>query len=157
MFTPDFIDFIRLLNKKNVQYMVVGGYAVGLHGYPRYTGDLDIWIQISDTNAEKMMVVLNEFGVHIPKLSKEDFLRENPLAGVHFGREPLRIDILNSIDGVNFEECYSNKQTMIFEGTPIYYIHFDDLKKNKLSSGRTKDKADIEELEMKFKKLNKPK
>jgi len=155
MFTPDFIDFIRLLNEKNVQYMVVGGYAVGLHGYPRYTGDLDIWIQISDTNAEKMMVVLNEFGVHIPNISKQDFLRENPLAGVHFGREPLRIDILNSIDGVNFNECYPNKQTMIFEGIPIYYIHFDDLKKNKLSSGRTKDKADIEELEAKFKKQKK--
>lgn len=135
--------------------MLVGGYAVGLHGYPRYTGDLDIWIQISDSNANKMLVVLKEFGVNIPNLTKEDFLRENPLSGVHFGREPLRIDILNTIDGVKFEECYPNKQTTVFEGTTIHYIHFNDLKKNKLSSGRTKDKADIEELEAKFKKKKK--
>lgn len=155
MFTPDFIDFISILNKHNVQYMLVGGYAVGLHGYPRYTGDLDIWIQISDANANKMLVVLKEFGVNIPNLTKEDFLRENPLSGVHFGREPLRIDILNTIDGVKFEECYPNKQTTVFEGTTIHYIHFNDLKKNKLSSGRTKDKADIEELEAKFKKKKK--
>lgn len=152
MFTPDFIDFISLLNKHEVEYMVVGGYAVGLHGYPRYTGDLDIWIRISDSNATKMLIVLKEFGVHIPNLTKADFLRENPLSGVHFGHEPLRIDILNTIDGVKFEECYPNRQTTIFEGTTIYYIHFNDLKKNKLSSGRTKDKADIEELEEKFKK-----
>ena len=155
MFTPDFFDFITLLNNHNVQYMVVGGYAVGLHGYPRYTGDLDIWIQVSDENANKMLVVLKEFGVNIPNLTKDDFLRENPLSGVHFGREPLRIDILNTIDGVKFEECYPNKLTTIFEGTIIHYIHFNDLKKNKLSSGRTKDKADIEELENKFKKKKK--
>jgi hypothetical protein len=152
MFSPDFIDFIKLLNNHEVKYMVVGGYAVGLHGYPRYTGDMDIWIQISETNANKMLEVLNEFGVTIPNLTKEDFLRENPLSGVHFGREPLRIDILNCIDGVKFDECYMNKQTSVFEGVPIDYIHFNDLKKNKLSSGRTKDKADIEELEEKFKK-----
>jgi hypothetical protein len=155
MFSPDFIDFIKLLNKHNVKYLVVGGYAVGLHGYPRYTGDLDIWIEISDDNAEKMMLVMLEFGINIPDLTKKDFLRENPLSGVHFGREPLRIDILNSIDGVVFKDCYPNKQSLIFEGTPIYYIHFDDLKKNKLSSGRTKDKADIEELEAKFNKNKK--
>ena len=152
MFTPDFIDFIQLLNKHEVKYMVVGGYAVGLHGYPRYTGDLDIWIQISEENATKMLLVLKEFGVNIPDLKKEDFLRENPLSGVHFGREPLRIDILNKIDGVAFDECYPNKLSNVFEGTTIHYIHFNDLKKNKLSSGRTKDKADIEELEAKFKK-----
>ena len=152
MFTPDFIDFIQLLNKHEVKYMVVGGYAVGLHGYPRYTGDLDIWIQISEENATKMLLVLKEFGVNIPDLKKEDFLRETPLSGVHFGREPLRIDILNKIDGVVFDECYPNKLTHVFEGTTIHYIHFNDLKKNKLSSGRTKDKADIEELEAKFKK-----
>lgn len=155
MFSPDFIDFIRLLNAHHVKYMVVGGYAVGLHGYPRYTGDLDIWIQISVENAQKMMDVMTEFGISIPHLQKDDFLRENPLSGVHFGREPLRIDILNSIDGVVFDDCYPNKQSIIFEGTPIYYIHFDDLKKNKLSSGRTKDKADIEELEVKFNKNKK--
>ncbi|MCX6296696.1 MAG: hypothetical protein NTX97_11650 [Bacteroidetes bacterium] len=152
MFSPDFIDFIKILNKHHVEYMIIGGYAVGLHGYPRYTGDLDIWIKISETNANKMLTVLNEFGVHIPNLTKEDFLRENPLSGVHFGREPLRIDILNTIDGVKFEACYPNKQTTVFEGTTIHYIHFNDLKKNKLSSGRTKDKADIEELEAKLKK-----
>ena len=152
MFSPDFLDFIKLLNKHQVEYMVVGGYAVGLHGYPRYTGDLDIWINISDSNADKMLIALNDFGVKIEGLTKNDFLRENPMSGVHFGREPLRIDILNSIDGVKFEECYSQKQVTKFEGVTIHYIHFKDLKKNKLSTGRSKDKADIEELESKIKK-----
>jgi hypothetical protein len=152
MFTRDFLDFIDLLNKNKVEYMIVGGYAVGLHGYPRYTGDLDIWIRISEDNAQKMINVLNEFGVSIPGLTKKDFLRENPLSGVHFGREPLRIDILNSIDGVQFENCYPNRQTTLFENIEINFIHFNDLKTNKLSTGRSKDKGDIEELEEKFKK-----
>ena len=154
MFTKDFTDFINLLNQYQVEYMVVGGYAVGYYGYPRYTGDLDIWIRISEGNAAKMLVVLNEFGVSIPGLKKEDFMRENPLSGVHFGREPLRIDILSTIDGVKFEDCYVNRQTTNFDGTSINYIHYNDLKKNKLSSGRTRDKADIEELELKFKNKN---
>ena len=94
-----------------------------------------------------MLLVLKEFDVQIPGLSKDDFLRKNPMSGIHFGREPLRIDILNSIDGVKFEECYGNRQVTKFEGVSIHYIHFNDLKKNKLSSARTKDKADVEELE----------
>ncbi len=155
MFSPDFIDFIETLNNHEVEYMVVGGYAVALHGYPRYTGDMDIWINISEANATKMLIVLKDFGVSIPGLTKDDFLRANPLSGVHFGREPLRIDILSTIDGVKFEDCFPNRQTTQFQGTTINYIHFNDLKKNKLSSGRTKDKADIEELEEKFKKKKK--
>lgn len=151
MFTPDFLDFIKLLNNHKVEYLVVGGYAVGLHGYPRYTGDLDIWIRISEDNASKMLVVLKEFGVHIPGLSKSDFLREQPLAGLHFGLPPLRIDILNQIDGVKFDECYPNRRVLELEGVKIDFINFSDLKKNKLSSGRSKDIADIEELEKKKK------
>ena len=153
MYQRDFIEFIELLNKHKVQYLVVGGYAVGFHGYPRYTGDLDIWIKISETNASNMMTVVKEFGVGVKGLSKDDFLRESPLAGVHFGNEPLRIDILNSIDGVSFDECYPNKENKTFGGVKIDYINFNDLKKNKLSSGRSKDITDVEEIE-KRKKAN---
>lgn len=151
MFTKEFLDFIKLLNKHNVEYMIVGGYAVGYHGYPRYTGDLDIWINISERNAGKMILVMNEFGVVIPDLKKEDFLRDNPMAGIYFGREPLRIDILNSIEGVKFEECYPNRNVTNFEGTPVNYIHYKDLIKNKLKTGRRQDKVDVEKLEKRFK------
>lgn len=152
MFSSDFLDFIKLLNKHSVEYMIVGGYAVGFYGYPRYTGDMDIWINTSEDNANKMLVVMKEFGVVIPGLTKEDFMRDTDLSGVNFGREPLRIDILSSIDGVKFYECYPNKLVTDFEGVAMNYISFNDLKKNKLSTGRGKDKVDVEEIEKKMKK-----
>ena len=147
MLSLHFKEFIELLNLHGVEYMIVGGYAVGFHGYPRYTGDLDIWIKISDRNAEKMMLVVNEFPAPKNLFSKVDFLSDKPLSGGFFGKEPYRIDILNSIEGVHFDECYPNAQKFDFEGTQLCFIHFNDLKKNKLSTGRLKDKADIEELE----------
>ena len=141
-----------MLNKYKVEYLIVGGYAVGFYGYPRYTGDLDIWIKISEENAERMMKVITEFPAPKDLFSKEDFLNEQPLAGGFFGKEPFRIDILNSIDGVAFDECFPHAQRITFEGTEMCFIHYNDLKKNKLSTGRTKDKLDIEEIEKKLKK-----
>ncbi|CAN5901334.1 nucleotidyl transferase AbiEii/AbiGii toxin family protein [soil metagenome] len=142
MISQHFKDFIEMLNKHNVQYLIVGGYAVGFHGFRRFTGDLDIWIKISDDNADKMMKVITEFPAPKNLFKKEDFLNEKPLAGGYFGLEPFRIDILNSIDGVTFDECFPNAAKHNFEGTEMYFIHFNDLKKNKLSSGRLKDKME---------------
>ena len=109
-FTKDFIDFISLLNQKKVEYMVVGGYAVGLHGYPRYTGDLDIWINKTEVNVDKLLIVIGEFGGPLAQINKEQFLKnatkQNPSPGVSFGRDPLRIEVVSSIDGVDFESCY---------------------------------------------------
>ena len=147
MISQHFKDFLDLLNKQKVEYLIVGGYAVGFHGHPRYTGDLDIWIRISEVNAEKMMMVMNEFPAPKNLFEKEDFLNEKPLAGGYFGIPPFRIDILNSIEGVKFEECFLNAQRINFEGTEMCFIHYNDLVKNKLSTGRKKDELDIEEIE----------
>lgn len=149
MISRHFKDFIDLLNKHNVQHIIIGGYAVSYYGYPRYTGDLDIWIKVSEENAEKMMLVLKEFPAPKDLFKKEDFLNEKPLAGGFFGKEPFRIDILNSIEGVTFDECFPKVQSIDFEGTKMRFINFTDLKKNKLSTGRLKDKVDIEEIEKK--------
>ena len=100
----DFRDFIHLLNQHGVEYLVVGGYALAFHGKPRHTGDLDIWINISETNAVKMVTVLDKFGVSSLGLSKADFLKEGYVSQI--GYPPLRIDILNSIDGISFPAGY---------------------------------------------------
>ncbi|MFN0200253.1 MAG: DUF6036 family nucleotidyltransferase [Bacteroidia bacterium] len=157
MINADFLDFICILNAKEVEYLIVGGYAVSFHGYPRYTGDLDIWIKVSEENAIKMMSALNDFGINVPNLSVADFLRTDEMAGIFFGREPQRIDIINVVDGINFEACYEQKEIFVYNDITIPYLNFEDLKINKLSSGRAKDKADIKELEKRKKKKDKPK
>ncbi len=140
----DFEDFIGLLNKHKVQYMVVGGYALAFHGKPRYTGDIDIWIQISDANATKLLKVIKDFGLSSLGFTKEDFLKEGYISQI--GRPPLRIDILNSIDGVDFDEAYAGVQKTDIEGLTVPYIGLGDFIKNKQTSGRKKDLADIQEI-----------
>ncbi|MEO6884035.1 MAG: hypothetical protein ABI199_08425 [Bacteroidia bacterium] len=148
-----------MLNHHNVAYMVVGGYAVGLHGHPRYTGDLDIWIQKTDENADRLLKVVSDFGGPLAQINKEQLLqnatKQNPSPGISFGREPVRIEVLTSIDGVEFSDCTKRALTKEIQGISLRYIHYEDLKKNKLSTGRTQDKADIEALEKKFKHSNK--
>jgi hypothetical protein len=153
--TKNFTDFIDLLNKHSVEYMVVGGYAVGLHGYPRYTGDLVIWIRKAEANVDKLLLVIRDFGGPLAEISKDQFLKnatkQNPSPGIAFGREPLRIEVISSIDGVEFDNCYSRALTKKIMNTDLRYIGYEDLKTNKLATGRTKDKADIEEIEMRLK------
>ena len=147
MLSPDFLDFIRILNEKEAEYLIVGGYAVSFHGYPRYTGDLDIWIKVSAENAPKIMSAIEAFGIANQAFTLADFLRTEDMAGIFFGREPQRIDIINVVDGIEFDACYAQKEMLLYENIAIPYLNFADLKTNKLSSGRTKDKADIRELE----------
>ena len=156
--SKDFADFIYLLNQHHVEYMIVGGYAVGLHGLPRYTGDLDVWVNKSDENIEKIKRVIVEFGglfseIDFNKLTMQS-TPTNLIPGIGFGREPMRIEILGALVGVEFFDCYKNAEQKTIEGLPIKYIHYDDLKKAKESSARLKDKGDIEELE-KLRKYNK--
>jgi predicted nucleotidyltransferase len=124
--------------------MVVGGYALAFHGKPRHTGDLDIWIDISSNNAEKMLLVIAEFGMASLGIEKDDFLRKGIITQI--GYPPLRIDILNEIDGVNFKEAYPEKLIIDIEGLMINYIGLDDLIKNKTSSGRHQDLTDVNTL-----------
>ncbi|MBN8838114.1 MAG: nucleotidyltransferase [Sphingobacteriia bacterium] len=145
----DFEDFIRLLNKYAVAYMVVGGYALAFHGKPRYTGDLDIWINISEDNAVKMLKVMKDFGMSTLGFEKEDFLRTGYITQI--GYPPLRIDILNNIDGLEFTEAIKNMQQVETDGLVINYIGLHDFLKNKQASGRSQDIADIEEIKKKIK------
>lgn len=147
---PDFEEFIKLLNQFEVAYMVVGGYALAFHGKPRYTGDLDIWIGISDDNASKMLLVLKEFGFGLLGFEKEDFLKENLIN--QLGYPPLRIDILTSIDGVSFEEAYQHKQIIEIEDWKANYIGLNEFIRNKQASGRLQDLADVKVLESKQRK-----
>jgi len=141
----DFEDFLKLLNSNKVAYMIVGGYALALHGKPRHTGDLDIWIDVTEDNAAKLVMVLKEFGMGSLGLEKEDFLKPGFMSQI--GYPPLRIDILNSIDGVTFSEASIGMQIIHLEDDLILnYIGLDDFLLNKQASGRKQDLADIREI-----------
>jgi len=145
MFSKDFKEFVELLIKHNVDYLVVGGYAVGIHGHPRYTGGLDIWLNISNENAERILTAVNEFGFSSYNLSIKDFTKEGSV--IQLGYPPLRIDLLNQIDGVTFSECIENKKEVTIEGVKINFISYNDLLKNKRASNRPQDIADLDNLQ----------
>ncbi len=140
----DFKEFIELLNEHKVEYLVVGGYAVGFHGHPRYTGDIDFWIAISKENAQKVVNVLRDFGMGVLALQTEDLIKEDII--IQLGYEPNRIDILTSVSGLNFEECYAQKIKATFDDITVNFIDLRNLRKNKAASGRAKDLGDLENL-----------
>lgn len=141
----DFIDFLRLCNQHEVKYLVIGGYAVSIHGYPRYTKDIDICIELSEENALKMIDVIKDFGFGSLGLTKEDFLKKNFVT--QLGYEPLRIDILNDIDGVSFSTAWENKKQIMYEGVFMNFIGYNELLILKKIAGRSQDRADIEKLQ----------
>ncbi len=143
----DFKEFIQLLNENNVKYLVVGGYAVGFHGYPRYTKDLDVWLLVSDKNAENVMKALKQFGFGHVGLNKADFLKYDEF--VQLGYPPNRIDLVTSCDGVEFNECYKSKIEVKVDEMKINFIDLENLRKNKKASGRPQDIADLDNLEPK--------
>jgi hypothetical protein len=142
---PDFKEFLELLNRNRVRYLIVGGYALAVHGRPRYTKDLDIWIEISDENARRVVQTLDEFGFASFELTKEDFLTSGTF--VQLGYEPVRIDLLTQPDGVEFETSFESRLEWIVDGVPINVIDLENLKRNKKASGRLQDLADLEQLE----------
>ena len=141
---PDFKDFLRLLNAHQVEYLLVGGYAVGYHGYPRATADMDIWVAISPKNADKLAVVLKAFGFDVPELSADLFLEENQI--IRMGVPPVRIEIITTASGVTFEDCYAERVADELDGIEVNLISLEHLKINKRASGRHKDLNDLEHL-----------
>ncbi len=141
----DFKEFIQLLNKNRVKYLIVGGYAVALHGHPRYTKDLDIWIYIEKNNAEKLINALHEFGFASLDIKSSDFLVNENV--IQLGSPPNRIDLLTSVDGVEFNSCYESKIQVKIEDIIVDFINLEDLKRNKKATGRYQDLADLENLE----------
>ena len=140
----DFLEFLRLLTDHKVRYVVIGGYAVAFHGYPRYTGDIDIFVEISKSNAKKLVQVFKDFGYDVPNLREEMFLNRGKI--IRIGEPPNRLEVLMGISGVSFEECYRNRIVCQAEGVKINFISRELLLQNKTSSGRLKDLVDVEHL-----------
>ena len=139
----DFKEFIELLNKNNVKYLVIGGYAVVYHGYVRSTNDIDIWVDISKGNIRKLLKALVEFGFSSLNLKEEDF---SPNQIIQLGYPPNRIDLITTPAGVDFETCYKTKEQATIDNVNICIIDLTNLIKTKKASNRTRDLADVEEL-----------
>lgn len=141
---PDYREFIQSLNDNGVHYLVVGGYAVAAHGHPRYTKDIDIWIWLNPANSTQLIRALHEFGFGTLGLTPEDFLEPDQI--VQLGYPPNRIDLLTTIPGVSFENCYPQRQVIDIDGIAVNFIDLESLKRNKQASGRAQDLADLENL-----------
>lgn len=143
LFNFDFLEFLELLDKHKVDFLLVGGYAVIIHGYTRSTGDLDLWINQTTENYHNLKKVYQDFGA--PIFSEEDF-QSDKFDVWSIGIEPRKIEILTHVDGLIFEESKAHCNWFELEKIKVPYIDFEDLIKNKLASGRYKDLADIEQL-----------
>ncbi|MBV5260859.1 hypothetical protein FLX56_20795 [Synechococcus moorigangaii CMS01] len=145
MLNQDFREFIQLLNDNQVKYLVVGGYAVAIHGHPRYTKDIDIWVEMSEENSRKLIMVLDQFGFGSLGITDEDF--QTPDQIIQLGYPPSRINLITTPDGVNFNNCYQSKVEVSIDNMMIDFIDLENLRKNKLASGRLQDLADLENLQ----------
>jgi hypothetical protein len=141
---PDFEELLRLLEEHGAEYLVVGGYAVAFHGYPRFTKDLDLFFDCSIENVGKIRSALIAFGFPESDLANEAFTTGGNI--VTFGIEPVRVDLLNEISGVEFHEAWAGRIRARYGEVEVNFIGRSDLIRNKLATNRTKDRADAEEL-----------
>ncbi len=141
----EFKEFLRSFIDHDVEYLLIGGYAVGYHGYPRATADITVWVACNRSNADRIVEALKAFGFDVPELTPALFLKEQRV--VRMGIAPLRIEISMSIDGVEFEACYRERIVDMIEGLKISIINLKHLKQNKRASGRLKDLADLDYLD----------
>jgi predicted nucleotidyltransferase len=140
----DFKEFLKLLNAHQVEYLLIGGYAVGYHGYPRATADMDIWIAMNPANADKVVAVLKKFGFDLPELSPQLFLKDWQI--IRLGVPPVRIELATTISGVDFKDCFPERIIADLDGVKVNLIDLKHLKLNKKASGRHSDLADLENL-----------
>ncbi len=144
MLNQDYKEMLSTLLEEKVNFLLVGAYAMAAHGYPRATGDIDIFIQSNETNAEKVYNALIKFGAPLNNVSIKDF--STPGTIFQIGVAPRRIDIINSIDGVSFEDAYSNRIIVEIESLPVPVLSKENIIKNKEATGRLKDKLDANSL-----------
>lgn len=144
MLNQDFKEFIESLNDNGVRYLVIGGYAVAYHGYPRYTKDIDIWIESAADNAANMVKALEQFGFASLGLQAADFLVPDQV--IQLGYPPNRIDLLTTASGVEFGACFASRVEVVVDEVRVNFIDLDSLKKNKQAAGRLQDLADLENL-----------
>lgn len=140
--TPEFREFLSLLNEHRVKYLVVGGYAVGFHGHPRYTKDIDLWISGDASNAERLKSCLQSYFGHSPSIEQ----LSSPRLLLRIGAVPNQIELMTKIDGVEFESCYERSLQIVIDDVSIPFLHLSDLRQNKAASGRPQDLADLDNL-----------
>ena len=143
--SPDFKDFFASLNKARVRYLVVGGYAVALHGHPRYTKDINIWVGLDEENARRLVQAIEDFGFGSLGLAADDFLVPDRI--VQLGYPPSRIDLLTTLPGVAFEACFPSAVEVTIDGLTVTFIDLENLRTNKRASGRHQDLADLDNLQ----------
>ena len=144
MLNDDYKEILQILSGNKVKFLVVGAYAMGVHGYPRATGDLDIWVYVSSDNSERVYKSLVEFGAPLSHINRDTFTEEGIV--LQIGIAPRRIDIITQIDGVEFQNAYGQKFMVELEGLAIPFLSKDDLIRNKESTGREKDRVDAQYL-----------
>jgi hypothetical protein len=140
----DFSEFIACCVARDVRFLIVGGYALAAHGHPRFTKDLDVWVWLDPDNAGRLITALDDFGFGSLGLTPADFA--DPDVVVQLGHAPKRIDLLTSIDGVGFDECWADHVVLDIGGLAVPFIDVDHLIENKRASGRLQDLADAEAL-----------
>lgn len=141
---PDFNEFFELLNANRVEYVVVGGYALALHGAPRYTGDIDILVRPTRENAERVLAVVGEFGFPVDALSAARIV--DPRCVIQMGTPPVQVHVMSAIDGVTWEQVWDGHEVAMLSGLSIPFIGRQAFLQNKRAAGRAKDLADIEAL-----------
>lgn len=146
IFNDDFRDFIRTLNIHKVRYILVGGYSVILHGYSRTTGDMDIWVDKTLDNYQRLRRAFLEFGMPVFDMTEERFLNDPNVDVFTYGKPPSSIDVMIEVKGMDFNECYENSVFFEEDGLQIRTIHFNNLINAKKASGRAKDMDDLENL-----------
>lgn len=144
MFSPDFSEFLQLLNSHKVRYLIIGGYAVAFHGHPRFTKDLDVWLDASVANAKRVIAVLNDFGFASMGMTVEDFVQSDKI--IQLGFPPVRIDLLIGIRSLSFRKAYANRVVADSNGVAVNFISLEGLLESKRKAGRPQDIADIEQL-----------
>jgi hypothetical protein len=146
IFNEDFRDFIRQFNSYHVRYVLVGGYSVILHGYSRTTGDMDIWVERSLENYNRIKLAFLNFGMPVFDMTEENFLNHPDWEVFTFGIPPSSIDLMIKVKGLNFDECYNNAVFFEEDDLQIRTIDINNLVSAKKASGRSKDLDDLENL-----------
>ena len=154
LLNKDFKKFVQFLNANAVEYLLVGGYALMAHGHPRYTGDIDFWVDPTPANIANLLIAFKQFGFASVDLRQEDFLAEQ--AVIELGFPPARIDLMVSISGVEFASAYKSRLEVDLDGTRINVINREDFIRNKQATGRPKDFADLKELGVDIEMSDKP-
>lgn len=145
IFNDDFSEFINCFNKHEVAYILVGGMAVILNGYNRTTGDMDVWVKKSAGNYDKILLAFHDFGMPVFDMDKAAFLSEQ-FDVWSFGRDPVRIDLMTAVKGLDFDEAFSSAQYFTENNVSFRFLHMNTLIKAKQASGRYRDMDDIEQL-----------